>query len=123
MKKITLVAFALTFIASINLFAQTADIPVSKIAVIQIKTSGECDMCKTKIENTIGVMKGVKKTELDIPSQILTVAYNTQKTTPEKIKNAIAEIGYDADEVKANNRAAKKLPACCQPQPRPEIQK
>lgn len=43
-------------------------------------------MCKTKIENTIGVMKGVKKTELDIPSQILTVAYNTQKPHPKNQK-------------------------------------
>jgi len=87
----------------------------SKIDTVRIKTSGECDMCKNKIEKEVGLMKGVKTATLDLSTQVLTVVYNNNKTTPDKIRTVISGLGYDADTVKANNRAQKKLPSCCQP--------
>ena len=88
---------------------------VSKIDTVRIKTSGECDMCKNKMEKEVGLMKGVKTATLDLSTQVLTVVYNTNKTNPDKIRTVISNLGYDADNVKANNRAQKKLPNCCQP--------
>ena len=38
---------------------------------------------------------------------------NTDKTSPEEIKEAISKLGYDADEVKADSAAYNKLPSCC----------
>lgn len=69
-------------------------------------------MCKKRIESEVGKMKGVKKSELDLTTKVITVEYNPKKTSPEKIRKAISEIGYDADAVKANNRASKTLPHC-----------
>ncbi len=106
---IVVVILAIVF-APVNVSAQK-----SKLDTVNIKTSAECDMCKTKLEKEIGVMKGVKSVNLDLTTQVVTVVYNGSKTDVTKIKQAIANIGYDADEVKANNRAQKKLPACCKP--------
>jgi len=46
-------------------------------------------------------------------SKVATVAYNPKKTNVEKIKKAIAKVGYDADELAATTKGYNKLPACC----------
>lgn len=87
----------------------------AKVDTVKIKTSAECEMCKTKLEKEVGLMKGVKSVTLDLTTQVATVVYNNTKTDPAKIRTVISNTGYDADDVKANNRAQKKLPACCKP--------
>lgn len=104
-----ILTFAFIFAGTITATAQ------AKMDTVKIKTSAECDMCKTKIEKEVGLTKGVKKATLDLATHDLTVIYNPSKTTVAKIKTVISNAGYDADEVKANNRAQKKLPDCCQP--------
>ncbi|MCX6351612.1 MAG: heavy metal-associated domain-containing protein [Bacteroidetes bacterium] len=81
---------------------------------IKIKTTAICNDCKERIEGALSYEKGVKSTNLDMKTKVVTVYYKKDKTSPEKIKNAIAKVGYDADEVKANKKAYDKLPACCQ---------
>jgi cation transport ATPase len=80
---------------------------------IKINTSAVCDMCKTTLEKAMAYEKGVKKSSLDVESSVLTVFYNPNKTDADKIKKAVTEVGYDADEKKANIRAYDKLNACC----------
>jgi periplasmic mercuric ion binding protein len=82
-------------------------------AEIKIKTSAICDMCKETIENHLAFEKGVKKSVLDVKTKIITVTYNPEKTTPEKIRLAISKSGYDADDVMADAKAYKKLDDCC----------
>lgn len=113
-QKISLLTFVLALFSFVNLHAQEKAKP-AKSATIVIKTSGECDMCKKKIEGEIGKMAGVKKAEFDVATHMLTVEYNPRKVSPDKIRKAISEIGYDADDVKANNRAQRELPECCRP--------
>lgn len=108
---ITVLILALVFAAPSALLAQKN----SKMDTIKILTSAECDMCKAKIEKEVGLSKGVRKATLDVASKVLTVVYNPAKTNPGKLKTVVSNAGYDADEVKANNRAQKKLPDCCQP--------
>jgi copper chaperone CopZ len=84
-----------------------------KFAEIKIKTSSQCDMCKERIEETLAFERGVKKSELDLETQIVTVEYRKNKTSPEKIRKAISKAGYDADDVAADKKAYSKLPACC----------
>lgn len=104
-----ILSLAFVFAAANSAYAQ------SKMDTVKIKTSAECEMCKAKIEKEVGLTKGVKKATLDLATHELTVIYNPGKTTVAKIKAVISNAGYNADEVKANNRAQKKLPACCQP--------
>ena len=82
-------------------------------AVIKIKTSAQCEMCEEKMESKIAFEKGVKDVDLDVKSKILTVTYKTSKTSPEKIRKAVTELGYDADNLTANADAYSKLPSCC----------
>lgn len=107
---IAIVLLAAFFMAPQSLSAQKA-----KMDTVKIKTSAECDMCKTKLETELGRSKGVKSVSLDLSTQVVTVVYNNSKTNPDKLRTLISNIGYDADTVKANNRMQKKLPDCCQP--------
>ncbi len=84
-----------------------------KFGIIEIRTSAQCDMCKERIEEALAFEKGVKKAELDVDSQIVTVTYKKDKTNPEKIRKAISRVGYDADDVPADPKAYAKLDACC----------
>ncbi len=84
-----------------------------KLQVVTIKTSSQCNDCKERIEEALAFEKGVKKSELDVETHMVTVSYKKGKTTPEKIRKAITKAGYDADDVKADPKAYGKLPACC----------
>ena len=84
-----------------------------KMAEIKIKTSAICNMCKETIEKALAFEKGVKRSDLDVASKVVTVTYNPEKTTPEKIRLAISKAGYDADDVLADAKAYKKLDSCC----------
>jgi copper chaperone CopZ len=105
-KSIFIIALFTVFTTAIN--AQTAN-----VSELKVKTSAVCETCKETIEKALAFEKGVKKSDLDVASKIVTVTYNPQKTTPEKIRQAIANAGYDADDVKANPKSFKKLPDCC----------
>ncbi len=85
-----------------------------KTAEIKVKTSAKCGMCKKRIERDLGVSKGIVSSNLDLADKVVTITYNTKKTNPEKIKAVIAKIGYDADEVVANQISHDALPGCCQ---------
>ena len=82
-------------------------------AEIKIKTSAVCGMCKETIESNLVFEKGIKKSSLDVKVGILTVIYNPKKTTPEKIRLSVSKLGYDADEIPADEKAYNKLSSCC----------
>lgn len=88
---------------------------VPKFQTVKIQTTAECGDCKDRIEGILNYTKGVKFAELDVPSKILTVKFSPAKIDLQSIKVKVSELGYDADEVKANPIAQKKLPLCCQP--------
>lgn len=79
---------------------------------VQIQTSAVCGMCKERIEHDLAFEKGVKSVVLDNETKIVTVGYSPKKTNPDKIRQAISKIGYDADDVAADPIAYEKLPGC-----------
>lgn len=87
--------------------------PVKK--VVQIKTSSQCGDCKERIESKLNYEKGVVYAELDLETKKVEVKFNQKQTSIDKIRQAIAEIGYNADDVKADVAAQSALPKCCQP--------
>lgn len=80
-----------------------------------IKTSAECSSCKERVEGKLNYVSGIRFAELDYETQLLTVKFNPKKITLDEIRKILSELGYDADEVKANPEAVKELPVCCQP--------
>jgi mercuric ion binding protein len=88
-------------------FAQKAETSV-------IQTSAQCNDCKERIEEKLNYTTGVKFAELDLETKKVSVKYSPKKITLQKIKETIASVGYDADEVKAKQEDILKLPRCCQ---------
>ncbi len=81
---------------------------------VKIKTSAICEMCKERIEKNLALTKGIEKSDLNLEDQSnITVVYNPDKIDVAKIKQVIAETGYDADDVKAVKKSYEKLPNCC----------
>jgi len=110
MKKIiSILAIILTISTLVSLAAEPP-----KTAELKIKTSAKCGMCKKRIERDLGVSKGIVYSNLNLDDKVVTITYNTKKTSPEKIKEVISKIGYDADEVVANQKSHDALPGCCQ---------
>ena len=106
MKAISLTIFS--FIAFVTMsFAQSQK--------VEIKTPGvQCDMCKTKIENYLLKREpGITAVKVDIKKKTTTVTFIKDRNNIEQIKTAIANVGYDADDVTAEEDAYKKLPRCC----------
>ncbi|MCB9173153.1 MAG: heavy-metal-associated domain-containing protein [Flavobacteriales bacterium] len=96
-------------IMSTTAFAQKAN----DLEKISIKTSAQCEMCKQTIEKAMAYEKGVKTFNLDVATATLTVEYVAKKTSAEKIREAVSKVGYDADDVPADEKAYNNLPDCC----------
>ena len=101
-KSISIIAFLLL---SVNAWAKTE--------TITIKSSIVCEMCESNIRNAFAYEKGVKRITFNLDNAEITVKYNPKQTSPETIKKKISALGYDADEVKANEAAFNKLNECC----------
>ena len=78
----------------------------------KIKVSGECGMCKKKIE-TAAKTAGASFAEWNKDTKVLTVKYSTNSTNAAKIQEAIAGKGYDTPAVKATEEAYNSLDDCC----------
>lgn len=76
--------------------------------VLSINPGMSCQNCENKIKNNLRFEKGVKLIETSIADQTVTVSYDPKKTDVDKIKQALAKIGYEASEspAKCNDAAA-----------------
>lgn len=100
-------SFLLFFLAAFN------STSIAQTAEVKIKTSAECEECKERIEKMLAFEKGIKSSTLNLEDQVVTVVYYDKRTNPQKIREAISNIGYDADEIKAKKEEYDKLPSCC----------
>lgn len=81
---------------------------------VTIKTpTVQCESCKQRIENTLAREEGVYKAVVNYKNKTTKVSFYTDRTNIENVKTAIANAGYDADDVSANPESYKKLPQCC----------
>jgi copper chaperone CopZ len=115
MKTLKLIAIAFIAIAlSVNSFAQTHD--HSKMETTKTETfkvSGNCGMCKTRIEKAAKI-EGVSKAEWNDETKMLTLVYDPAKVKTDDVLKKIAAAGHDTGKFKANDKVYAKLPGCCQ---------
>lgn len=110
MKHITLI---LALFMGMGVSAQE-DSQKEDMAYMVVQSTTVCNMCKTTIEEEMPFVKGVHKATVNLETNEIGVDYNPKKTDKEKIKLAISKLGYQADDVPADQKAFAKLPACCQ---------
>lgn len=78
-----------------------------------IPVSGNCGMCKSLIEKTAKSTAGVSEADWDRKTKMLTVKYNAKSTDATKIQQAVANVGYDTRDIRANDSAYANLHSCC----------
>ncbi len=108
MKAIKLTLLSLVGLVTVSFAQQKA---VQKV-IIKTPTV-QCEMCKEKIEKYLSREPGVSAVTVDYKKKTTTVAFLTDRNNIEQLKTAIANAGYDADDVTAEESAYNKLPKCC----------
>jgi periplasmic mercuric ion binding protein len=89
--------------------AQTKAVQTVKISTPTV----QCESCKNRIETYIKRYNGVSSVNVNYKKKETTVKYITDRINEEEIKAAIANAGYDANDVIANPDSYKRLPECC----------
>lgn len=108
MKSIKLTLLALIGFVSIA----SAQQKTTKKVVINTP-SVQCEMCKDRIEKYMSREPGIVSVKVDYKKKTTTVSFSTDRNDIEQVKTAIANIGYDADDVTAEEGSYAKLPKCC----------
>jgi copper chaperone CopZ len=114
MKTIKLFLIAvLALTISSTTFAQTSNPSKKALSKTEtIKVSGNCEMCRTRIEKAAKV-EGVTKANWNVKTKVLTLVYNPSKVKMDDIQKKIAAVGHDTPKYKATDKGYKALPGCC----------
>ena len=108
MKKFVFSALAVC-VFSLAGSAQTKAVQNVKISTPSV----QCEKCKKTIEELLKRYDGVMTVNVNVKRKETAVKYLTDRTNEEVIKTAIANAGYDANEIAANPDSYKALPKCC----------
>ena len=77
-----------------------------------IHVDGNCNICKSRIEDA-ALIKGVKKATWNKHKDQLVVIYDASKTSISEIEKAVAMVGHDTPNFKADDKVYNNLPNCC----------
>ncbi|MBL0127123.1 MAG: heavy-metal-associated domain-containing protein [Flavobacteriales bacterium] len=102
------------FAICLSLLALAATAQSKKTEHLAIVSSTVCDMCVKTIQDNMIYEKGVKKVTVDLATSTVHLDYDVKKTTPEKLRAALVELGYAADGTPGDAKAFARLPECCQ---------
>lgn len=69
-------------------------------------------MGKSRIEKAV-LEEGAKSASWDIKTQILTVSFDTIKTSKDALCKKLASVGHDTEKYKVPDEVYAKLPSCC----------
>jgi copper chaperone CopZ len=105
-----LLPFLLLVLSPSGLFAQDPD----GLVALNIRTNAVCDMCVNTIQTELIYEKGVKSVVVDLDSNLVRVRMDPKRTNADKVRKALAGLGYAADDLAPDAKARAALPACCQ---------
>lgn len=74
---------------------------------------GSCDMCTDRIEKTVNGIEGVTQASYSLEDQKLHLHFAANKTNLDAIGQALAAVGHDTDNHKADDAVYEALPGCC----------
>ncbi|GJQ06498.1 heavy-metal-associated domain-containing protein [Capnocytophaga cynodegmi] len=79
----------------------------------EFAVGGNCEMCKKRIEKAAYSIKGVKSAIWNVESGNIQVIIDERKCSVKDVQKAIAKIGHDAGEERADNKTYENLHHCC----------
>ncbi len=109
MKKL-IVIIALFSLCISNIYAQEKS---KKNKNVEFAVSGNCDMCKKRIEKATYSVKGVKFAEWHIDHKDIHLIFDENKCSLDDVKKAIAKVGHDTDTILATDEDYNTLHHCC----------
>ena len=74
---------------------------------------GNCGMCKATIEKAANSVDGVANANWNKSKKSIEVKFDPKKTDAKAVETAIANSGYDTQNVMGNLDSYKELPECC----------
>ncbi len=100
-----------TFILFLSVFlmAQHLRAQHPRKTELTIKTTAECVFCKQNIENKLSHVKGIRKVQCDYVTHEVYVVCNVKKISPNEIRAILSDMGYNADDLKANRKKVKEI--------------
>jgi len=75
--------------------------------------SGNCEMCKDRIETAAKSVNGVSRAIWDDKTKKLQLDFYNSITNIDEIQKTIAKIGHDTEKYKASDETYDALPECC----------
>lgn len=91
---------------AMGLIASTAMAKTIKTVVVTTTPQMHCENCENKIKGNLRFEKGVKKIETNVEQQTVTVTYDADKTTVDKLLKGFTKFGYTARELKPGETVA-----------------
>jgi cation transport ATPase len=85
----------------------------NKNARYDIEVNGNCEQCKARIEKAAFSVKGVKSAEWNIGDHMLHLIINEEKASLLDVEKAVAKVGHDTPDVRANDDDYQRLHSCC----------
>lgn len=120
MKKVILSIAVVTALVFTGCKSEKKDTPKveqteSKIAITEASfgVRGNCGMCKKTIETAANSIEGVTSAIWDKTKKKMDVSFDASKTDSKAVETAIANSGYDTENVMGDLDAYKGLPGCC----------
>ena len=73
----------------------------------------QCGMCQKIIEVGLAKVDGVSNPRVDLKTKKTILFHDPEKTNKKSIEKIVSELGYQANNLKANPDSYADLPACC----------
>ena len=73
----------------------------------------QCGMCQKIIEVGLAKVDGVSNPRVDLKTKKTILLHDPEKTNKKSIEKIVSELGYQANDLKANPDSYADLPACC----------
>ncbi len=87
---------------------------LNKNAKYEFQVSGNCGMCKKRIEKAALSVSGVKMANWNQENGQLKLILDEEKALIDSVHAKIAKAGHDTEKVKAKEEDYKSLHECCQ---------
>ena len=87
--------------------------PGIKMEHADFHVSGDCELCKARIEKAALSVKGVSHAEWDIKTRMLDLLYDVNKVDVLDVHKSVAAAGHDTQFLKAADEIYNALPECC----------
>lgn len=97
-------------IALMGVAVQAKDI---KTVIFTTQPQMHCASCEKKIKGNLRYEKGVKRIDTSVEQQKVTVKYDADKTSAEKLQKAFKKFGYEARQVKADEKVKRDNTQSC----------